>query len=150
MRPSFPPAPPPPRPRHSPRLAARFASLLSTTNSMKQKKRGAGATLATRIPTSSPGRPRAPPLRRVASAISLADQFPQRALLALRRRALSAPPGSQEFQKQLLEIELLAARRAVLQMLPDLALDLGRQLAIQEFIEVLDALTAIHAGLPLI
>src|SRR5438876_6263997 len=109
MRPSSPLVPPAPRPRHSPRLGARFASLLSTTNSMKQKKRGAGASLATRIPTSSPHQPRAPPLRRVASAISLAEQFPQHALLELRRRALSATPGSQEFQKQLLEIELLAA-----------------------------------------
>src|SRR5437016_10880308 len=109
MRSNSPPAPPAPRPRHSPRLGARFASLLSTTNSMKQKKRGAGATLATRIPTSSPDRPRAPPLRRVASAISLAEQFPQHALLELRRRALSSTPRSQEFPKQPLEIQLFAA-----------------------------------------
>src|SRR6266849_740043 len=69
--------------------------------------------------------------------------------LRFRRRALGSTPRSQESQKQLLEIELLAAGGAVLQMFPDLALDVWRQLAIQEFIEVLDALTAIHAGLPL-
>src|SRR5207253_1493115 len=122
-RPSFPPARRAPRRHRSRAPVAHFAALRRPSppwlaNSMRQKKRGAGTSLATRIPTSSPDRSRAPPRRRAASAISLAEQFPQHALLELRRRALCSTPRPQEFQKQLFEIELLAAGRTVLEMFP--------------------------------
>ena len=34
-------------------------------------------------------------------------------------------------------------------MIPDLPFELGRELAVQEFIEMFDAFATIHAGLPL-
>src|SRR6266542_3488568 len=113
------------------------------------RQRRAATSLATRIHISSPDRPRAPPPRRVESASSLAKQLAEHALLELLRSALRAAARPQELQEQLLKIELFAARRAVFQMRPDLPLELRRQLAVQEFVQMLDALAAIHAGLPL-
>src|SRR5207249_9680040 len=111
--------------------------------------RGAAPVPAIRIPRSSPGQPRAPLRRRAGSASSLAEQLTQHALLELRRRSLRAASRAQELQEQLFEIVLLAAWRAVLQMIADLPLELGGELPVQEFVEMFDALATVHAGLPL-
>src|SRR5206468_348495 len=149
----------PKRRRHrSQRPAERFAAPRSprlrpqppsSADSRTQKRRGATPFPAIRIRTSSPDRPRAPPPRRDPSASSLAKQFAKHALLQFRRRALCAAARPQEFQEQLLEIVLLFARRAVLEMRPDLLLELWCQLAVQKLIQMFDAIATIHAGLPL-
>src|SRR5712671_4235085 len=123
--------------------------VLSKAGSRRQKRRGALRLLAIQTPKLSLAPPRAPPPSRAGSATSLSEQLTQNALLQVGRRALGPAPRPQELQEQLLEIVLLAAGRAVLQMLPDLPLQVGRELAVQEFVEMVDALATIHAGLPL-
>src|SRR5207244_8521299 len=54
-----------------------------------------------------------------------------------------------ETEEQLFEVELLAARRAVGEVLTDLLLHRGRQLAVEVLVEVLLALPAIHLAVPL-
>src|SRR5206468_11277704 len=62
---------------------------------------------------------------------------------------LGAAARAQELQEQLFKVELLTARWAVLEVLAKLPLELRSELAVQKFVEMLDALAAIHAGLPL-
>src|SRR5438093_322457 len=66
-----------------------------------------------------------------------------------RRDTPRRAAGPQETEEQLFEVELLAARRAVGEVLTDLLLHRGRQLAVEVLIEVLLALPAIHLADPL-
>src|ERR1041385_5943366 len=73
--------------------------------------RGAVSPLAIQIPKLSPHPPPPPPPSHGLSAISLAEQLAQHALLQLGRRALRLAARLQEFEEKLLEIVLLLARR---------------------------------------
>src|SRR6266850_2090792 len=71
-----------------------------------------------------------------------------------RRHVTPAPTtqaatSPQETEKQLFEVELLAARWAVGQVLADLLLHRGRELAVEVLIEMLLALPTIHLADPL-
>src|SRR5206468_1353770 len=90
---------------------------LSSTNSQKQKRRGAATRLAIPLPESSPRRRRALPPRRPRSAISLAEQLAQHPPFEVGRRALRAASRPEELQVHRLEVELLAAGRAFFQVL---------------------------------
>src|SRR5882724_466373 len=99
-----------------------FSTTDSITDSMRQKNRAAAVSLAIPIRIRSPA-PRPTPLQRLGrSATSLPEQLAQHALLELRRCSLRLAPGAQEFQEQLLEVVLLLARRAVLEMRADFLL----------------------------
>src|SRR5205807_3447405 len=113
------------------------------------RRRGAAAAPAS--PTPSPPLRRRPrlPRARPGSATSLAEQLVQQSPLEVRGRALGAAAGAEKSQEHLLEIEVLPARHAPGQVLADLRLRLRRQLLVQELVQVLLALAAIHAGLPL-
>src|ERR1051326_328474 len=84
--------------------------------------RGAVSPLAIQIPKLSPHPPPPPPPSHGLSAISLAEQLAQHALLQLGRRALRLAARLQEFEEKLLEIVLLLARRAIFEMVPDFLL----------------------------
>ena len=57
--------------------------------------------------------------------------------------------GPEETEEQLFEIEFLAARRAVGDVLADLLLHRGRELAVEVLIEVFFTLPTIHLADPL-
>src|SRR2546422_2689134 len=82
-------------------------------------------------------------------ASSLVEQFAENPALQLGRRAASAAAGLQEVEEQTLEVEVLAAGRAVLEVHPDLPLDFGGELLIKELVQMLGALATVHAGLAL-
>ena len=63
--------------------------------------------------------------RRWNGASSLVEQLAQDAALQLGRRAVRAATGPQEIEEQPFEVEVLAARRAVGEVLTDLLLYLG-------------------------
>src|ERR1044072_9767557 len=111
--------------------------------------RGAVSPLAIQIPKLSPHPPPPPPPSHGLSAISLAEQLAQHALLQLGRRALRLAARLQEFEEKLLEIVLLLARRAIFEMVPEFPLALWGQLDVPTLGHMLDAVAAIHAGLPL-
>src|SRR5207249_1541063 len=67
----------------------------------------------------------------------------------LGRRAVRAATGPQEIEEQPFEVEVLAARRAVGEVLTDLLLHLRGQLAVEVFVQVFGALAAVHVALPL-
>src|SRR5207249_96452 len=79
----------------------------------------------------------------------VAEQLEQHPSLQLGGRSLRQATGPHELEEQRLEVELLAAGRARRQVLAHGALGLGGQLAIEELVEVLHALLALHGGLPL-
>ena len=64
-------------------------------------------------------------------------------------RAVRAATGPQEIEEQPFEVEVLAARRAVGEVLTDLLLHLRGQLAVEVFVQVFGALAAVHVALPL-
>src|ERR1044072_6636487 len=111
--------------------------------------RGAVSPLAIQIPKLSPHPPPPPPPSHGLSAISLAEQLAQHALLQLGPRDLRLAALLEAFEEKLLEIVLLLARRAIFEMVPDFPLELWGQLAVQKLVQMLDAVAAIHAGLPL-
>src|SRR6266487_4400257 len=102
--------------------------------------RRGGPAPTTRTP---PPRPRLPPVPRPdrqPSATSLAEQLVQDLVLQLGRCTLRAAAGLDELEVEGLELGGAGARLAALEVLTHFLLELRGDLAVEEFVEVLEAL----------
>src|SRR5439155_25676140 len=99
----------------------------------------------------APPRPhRGGPRRRRAPAPPLLAQLAQDAPPQLGRGALGPAAGAHELEEQRLDIVVLPARRALVEVRAELPLELGGELPVEVVVEMLGALPAVHGLLPLI